>query len=43
MAVLGETEREAALAGLNGWTYDAGRGGIARRFASPISAPPSPS
>lgn len=33
MAVLSETEREAALAGLNGWAYDAGRGGIARRFA----------
>lgn len=32
MAVLTESEREAALAGLNGWTFDAGRNGIARSF-----------
>jgi 4a-hydroxytetrahydrobiopterin dehydratase len=32
MALLSETEREAALAGLGGWSYDAGRNGIARRF-----------
>ena len=30
MAKLGEAERAAALAALPGWTYDAGRGGIAR-------------
>lgn len=33
MAVLGDAERDEALAGLPGWTYDAGRRGIARRFA----------
>ena len=32
MAVLTESEREAALAGLNGWTFDAGRNGIAKSF-----------
>jgi 4a-hydroxytetrahydrobiopterin dehydratase len=32
VAVLGETERTAALAGLAGWTYDAARDGIAKRF-----------
>ena len=32
MAVLGETEREAALAGLPGWTFDAARNGIAKGF-----------
>ncbi|MGE0179744.1 MAG: 4a-hydroxytetrahydrobiopterin dehydratase [Sphingomonas sp.] len=32
MAILSETERAAALAGLPGWTYDAGRRAIARRF-----------
>ena len=35
MAVLTESEREAALAGLHGWSFDAGRNGIARRFAFP--------
>lgn len=33
MAVLGETERNAALAGLGGWTYDAARDGIVKGFA----------
>lgn len=33
MAVLGDAERDEALAGLAGWTYDAGRNGIAKRFA----------
>ena len=32
MAVLSESERDAALAGLDGWTYDATRNGIARSF-----------
>ena len=32
MAVLSEEERADALAGLNGWTFDEGRNGIARRF-----------
>lgn len=32
MAVLTETERESALAGLDGWTFDAARNGIARSF-----------
>lgn len=32
MAVLTESERETALAGLDGWTFDAGRDGIARSF-----------
>ena len=32
MAVLTESEREAALAGLNGWSFDAGRNGIAKSF-----------
>jgi 4a-hydroxytetrahydrobiopterin dehydratase len=31
-ARLSETEREAALASLSGWRWDAARGGIARRF-----------
>ena len=30
--MLTESERDAALADLPGWTYDAGRNGIARRF-----------
>jgi 4a-hydroxytetrahydrobiopterin dehydratase len=29
---LTEADRKAALAGLTGWTYDAGRGAIARNF-----------
>ena len=35
MAVLSDTERDAALAALPGWTYDSERNGIARslRFA----------
>ena len=33
MAVLSESEREAALVGLAGWQYDAGRNGIAKSFA----------
>ncbi|HTU09544.1 MAG TPA: 4a-hydroxytetrahydrobiopterin dehydratase [Allosphingosinicella sp.] len=33
MAILGEAERAAALAGLAGWTYDAARNGIAKSFA----------
>ena len=32
MAILSEAAREAALAGLAGWTFDPGRDGIARRF-----------
>jgi len=32
MAVLSESERDEALSGLPGWTFDAGRGGIARSF-----------
>ena len=32
MAVLSETERNAALAGLPDWAYDAERNGIARSF-----------
>ena len=32
MAVLSDEERADALAGLNGWTFDEGRNGIARRF-----------
>jgi 4a-hydroxytetrahydrobiopterin dehydratase len=32
MAVLTESERSEALAGLGGWTFDAARNGIARRF-----------
>lgn len=33
MGVLGETERNEALAGLAGWTWDAARNGIAKGFA----------
>ena len=32
MTRLTDAEREQALASLEGWTYDARRGGIARRF-----------
>ena len=32
MAVLSESERADALAGLDGWTFDAARNGIARSF-----------
>jgi 4a-hydroxytetrahydrobiopterin dehydratase len=32
VAVLGDAERGEALAALPGWTYDAGRNGIAKRF-----------
>ena len=32
MAVLTESERADALAGLSGWTFDAARNGIARSF-----------
>ena len=32
MAVLSETERDAALTALPGWTYDLARNGIARAF-----------
>ena len=32
MALLTEAEREAALAALPGWTYEASRNGIARSF-----------
>lgn len=32
MAVLSESERDAALADLSGWSFDAGRNGIAKRF-----------
>ena len=33
MAVLSESERTDALAGLPGWAFDADRNGIAKRFA----------
>lgn len=33
MAVLTASERDEALAGLAGWTFDEGRNGIARSFA----------
>ena len=33
MALLGESERAEALAGLAGWTFDAARNGIAKSFA----------
>jgi len=33
MAVLTDDERNEALAGLGGWTFDAGRNGIAKSFA----------
>lgn len=32
MAILSEADREAALAGLDGWTFEAARGAIVRRF-----------
>lgn len=32
MAVLSKSERDRALAGLAGWAFDAGRGGIAKGF-----------
>jgi 4a-hydroxytetrahydrobiopterin dehydratase len=32
VAVLSESERADALAGLDGWTFDAARNGIARSF-----------
>jgi 4a-hydroxytetrahydrobiopterin dehydratase len=32
VAKLSESEREAALTGLTGWTYNADRGGIAKSF-----------
>ena len=32
MAILSDSEREAALARLEGWTFDASRNGIAKRF-----------
>ena len=32
MAMLSESERAEALSGLNGWTFDADRNGIARGF-----------
>jgi 4a-hydroxytetrahydrobiopterin dehydratase len=32
MAVLTGSERDEALAGLNGWAFDEARNGIARRF-----------
>jgi 4a-hydroxytetrahydrobiopterin dehydratase len=32
MAVLSESEREEALAGLAGWAFDQGRNGIAKSF-----------
>jgi 4a-hydroxytetrahydrobiopterin dehydratase len=35
MAVLGNEEREAALADLPGWSFDAARNGIARSFRFP--------
>jgi 4a-hydroxytetrahydrobiopterin dehydratase len=31
--LLTESERDAALAGLDGWIFDAARNGIAKRFA----------
>jgi 4a-hydroxytetrahydrobiopterin dehydratase len=33
VAVLGDAEREEALAGLAGWTFDGERNGIAKSFA----------
>jgi 4a-hydroxytetrahydrobiopterin dehydratase len=33
VAILSESERTEALAGLDGWTFDAGRNGIVKRFA----------
>jgi 4a-hydroxytetrahydrobiopterin dehydratase len=33
VALLDETERDEALAGLEGWIFDAARNGIAKRFA----------
>jgi 4a-hydroxytetrahydrobiopterin dehydratase len=33
VALLGETARDEALAGLDGWTFVSGRNGIAKRFA----------
>ena len=33
MTVLSQSERDEALAGLDGWTYDEGRNGIAKSFA----------
>jgi 4a-hydroxytetrahydrobiopterin dehydratase len=32
VAVLSGSERDAALAGLAGWAYDEGRGGLAKSF-----------
>ncbi len=32
MGLLSESERDAALATLDGWAFDAGRNGIAKRF-----------
>ena len=32
MTVLGQSERDAALAGLEGWRFDEGRNGIAKSF-----------
>jgi 4a-hydroxytetrahydrobiopterin dehydratase len=32
VAVLGDAERDEALAGLAGWTFDAERNGLAKRF-----------
>ena len=32
MAILSDSERADALAGLDGWTFDAGRNGIVKRF-----------
>jgi 4a-hydroxytetrahydrobiopterin dehydratase len=32
VAVLNESERDAGLAGLPGWTFDPGRNGIAKSF-----------
>lgn len=32
MQKLDDAARDEALAGLRGWTFDAGRGGISRRF-----------
>lgn len=32
MAILSDSERAEALAGLEGWTFDAARNGIAKRF-----------
>lgn len=33
MAILSKADREAALAGLDGWAFDAARNAIVRRFA----------